>query len=393
MEPHLPPMPTDILKKICTYLCYDGYVFTSRKISSCLNKNQDLVEYEKQIVKPLVIVFNCNSWDKTSRMIILPVNIEYNINITVDWGDGKQEDFCGLFDVESSFKHTYKSAGIFTIRVFPGKTQPGEQKKKSCLYGLGINRKTRPCSSWEWASKTNIKIISLGNIGIRDISYLYKKSLLKDFKFVETWDTSNIKYMDEVFSECTSFNADVSRWDVSKVIAMSHLFKHCHQFNINLNRWNVSSVQYMDYMFSDCYEYDQPMDLWDVSKVRTMSGMFFQCSVFNQNLNTWNISNVHSTEYMFYYCDRYNQEMSNWNTSSAWKMEQMFSGCTKFNQPLTSWDVSSVKSFRMMFYCCETLCQDFSSWQLKDNADTEDMFLRSNVQKHQYPFMHVIRKK
>lgn len=48
---------------------------------------------------------------------------------------------------------------------------------------------------------------------ITDMSGLFENSMLRNFKGIETWDTSNVKDMSSMFCGAKSFNYDISNWN------------------------------------------------------------------------------------------------------------------------------------------------------------------------------------
>ena len=69
--------------------------------------------------------------------------------------------------------------------------------------------------------------IYLGDIDTRkitDMSKLFFASNRKDFSGIESWDTSNVKNMSDMFYGCINFNQNISNWNVSKVRNMAFMF-------------------------------------------------------------------------------------------------------------------------------------------------------------------------
>ena len=54
-----------------------------------------------------------------------------------------------------------------------------------------------------------------------------------------------------MFSNATSFNANISNWDVSSVIVMPFIFNNASSFNQDLSSWDVSNVTSMSQAFNN----------------------------------------------------------------------------------------------------------------------------------------------
>jgi surface protein len=59
---------------------------------------------------------------------------------------------------------------------------------------------------------------------------------------VDTWDTSNVVDMKDMFRYTPTFNGDVSSWNVSRVTTMRGMFRQAVAFNSDLSKWDVRSV-------------------------------------------------------------------------------------------------------------------------------------------------------
>ncbi|TKZ15480.1 BspA family leucine-rich repeat surface protein, partial [Brachyspira catarrhinii] len=70
----------------------------------------------------------------------------------------------------------------------------------------------------------NINLGSIDTSLITDMSSLFKESSRKKFNGIETWDTSNVTDMHDIFFNCRKFNNDISKWNVSNVENMSCMF-------------------------------------------------------------------------------------------------------------------------------------------------------------------------
>ena len=179
--------------------------------------------------------------------------------------------------------------------------------------------------------------------------YTQKKSAIKIYGPIETWDVSQITDMSRLFADLENFNEDISNWNVSNVTNMHATFYNATSFNKPLNSWNVYNVTDMSNMFHNATAFNQPLNLWNVSNVTDMQYMFYQTHKFNQPLNSWNVSNVTNMRYMFAYASKFNQPLNDWDVKNVTDMSFMFSYAYSFKQPLYKWNVSNNTNIRYMF--------------------------------------------
>ena len=87
---------------------------------------------------------------------------------------------------------------------------------------------------------------------------------------------------------------DINTWDTSLITDMSNLFYGESTFNGDISDWDVSSVTSMDWMFYGASVFNQDISDWDVSNVTTMYRMFAKTDSFNQDIGVWDVSSVTS---------------------------------------------------------------------------------------------------
>ena len=146
--------------------------------------------------------------------------------------------------------------------------------------------------------------IALGDIdtsAITDMSLLFMDSTRRDFKGIESWDTSSVVDMRGMFFRAKHFNHNINSWDTSSVINMGSMFMEAESFNQPLDKWDTSSVISMEAMFKDATNFNQALDSWDTSRVEFMTRMFGGAKNFEQKLDSWDISSVRDNQQMFWY--------------------------------------------------------------------------------------------
>ena len=127
-------------------------------------------------------------------------------------------------------------------------------------------------------SKGQTNLNDIDTSKITDMSFLFSIDNFSNLPYnfdVSSWDVSNVKYMNTMFYDCTSFNSDLSKWDVSNVEYMNSMFYGCTNFNSDLSKWDVSKVENMNSMFYGCEKFNCDLSKWNVSRVdKYMSSMF-----------------------------------------------------------------------------------------------------------------------
>ena len=89
-----------------------------------------------------------------------------------------------------------------------------------------------------------------------------KKKALEKYGAINTWNTSNITSMKNLFNNKINFNDNISNWDTSRVTNMEDMFCGCNSFNQSLNNWNTINVTNMRNMFNGCSSYSYPLFSW-----------------------------------------------------------------------------------------------------------------------------------
>lgn len=142
----------------------------------------------------------------------------------------------------------------------------------------------------------------------------------------------------------------INTWDTSGVTDMSNLFKNAFKFNQPIGNWNTSNVTNMSGMFCEAHFFNQPINNWDTSNVTDMSKLFHYAYYFNQPLNNWDTSNVINMSHMFCAAHSFNQCLKSWDISKATNMERMFCEARKFDEDnIDGWNLAN-KNIDYIFY-------------------------------------------
>jgi surface protein len=191
---------------------------------------------------------------------------------------------------------------------------------------------------------------------------------------IGSWNTQNVTNMVRTFRQATAFNQPLNNWNVGNVTSMLEMFHLATNFNQNLDNWNTSSVTTMREMFQQASAFNGSIDTWDVSNVTNMQDMFRQAAAFNQPLNSWNVSSVTTMLRTFFGATAFNQSINNWNTSSLTSAANMFQGATSYNQSMNNWNTATITNMSSMFQGATAFNGDISAWNVANTTNMSSMF-------------------
>lgn len=135
-------------------------------------------------------------------------------------------------------------------------------------------KKYTPKTKQELQTLVDDESIYLGDIDtslITDMSDLFLASERKDFKGIESWNTSKVENMESMFSYAKYFNEDISTWDVTNTYYFSNMFYCATSFNQDLSKWNINVDKKYEYEYMSEYAKD----------------MFYGAKSFKQDISTW----------------------------------------------------------------------------------------------------------
>ncbi len=274
------------------------------------------------------------------------------------------------------------------------------------------------------SSKYDLYIGAKGKvIANEDSGYVfYDFRGVKEINFDNNYDTSNAVDMTKMFMNCTNLQAlDLSTFDTRDVTSMYAMFcmwdglnnigleskieyiKFGNNFitdnvqnmrsmfaglrklkELDVSNFNTSNVTTMYHMFTECDGLKE-LDLssFDTSKVTDMEQMFGESeNLETLDLSNFNTTNVTNMKWMFQGCSNLtNLNIRSFNTSKVTDMEGMFAKCSNIIElDLCSFNTSNAVNMKWMFG--ETpnlkLIKVSSNWTT-NNADTQDMFVYSNI--------------
>ena len=288
-------------------------------------------------------------WTTTanSESIQLPYTGTGTYSGTIDWGDGNTDVNDGTVST-----HTYATAGTYTVIItgdcigWDFNTAGGSTYWTSVVNWGQLQLGTENYG-YNFAYCPNLDLSSVqGTLDLTGVTnfdgLFYDCGSLTTINNINSWDTSAITTMNEMFSACFVFNQSLS-FNTSAVEFMNFMFADCQVFNQSLS-FNTSSVTSMGSMFKGCSSFNSALTFTSTSAVTDMNAMFNGCSVFNQPL-TFDTSAVEFMDRMFRDATAFNQNISSFNTGAVTNMEGMFRDAPAFNQNIGTWNVANVQDF------------------------------------------------
>ncbi len=283
--------------------------------------NQPIDSWDTSKVVDMTSMFNgaksfnqpLNSWD-TSNVVSMSCMFDgaKAFNQPLDkWDTSNVIDMADMFCGAKSFNQNIDSWNVSNVKVNENFDFKG-MFKDSNMDSLPIWYSSK---KMDWRDSVKITYTSISKSIIKYIEKDAQSNKYVPKSKKELWalcynksislgdiDTSNIVDMSELFrwyNDRSDFSG-IDSWDTSKVADMANMFFGVKSFNEDINSWDTSNVVSMYCMFCDAKSFNQPLDSWDISSVEFMTGMFEGAESFNQNLNLWNVSSVRDNQRMFW---------------------------------------------------------------------------------------------
>lgn len=159
---------------------------------------------------------------------------------------------------------------------------------------------------------------------------------LTSIEGIENLNTSNVKYMNEMFGQCSNLETlDLSHFNTEKVGNMSNMFNGCTKLrDLNISSFNTENVTNMYGMFYGC----SSLETLDLSHFNTryvrkdgMNNMFNGCS----SLSSLDVSNFITDKNsmhldgLFQGCSSLQTlDLSSFDTRGAGSVNYLFDGCS-----------------------------------------------------------------
>ena len=214
---------------------------------------------------------------------------------------------------------------------------------------------------------------------VKDMSSMFSDCAALTSLDLKNFNTKDVTKMDRMFSGCAALTSlDLKNFNTKNVTDMSGMFSHCAALtSIDLKNFNTKNVTDMSSMFSGCVALTS-IDLknFNTKNVTDMSGMFSHCAALTSiDLKNFKTKKVTDMSSMFYDCAALTSiDLKNFNTKNVTDMGHMFFGCAALKSiDLKNFNTKNVTDMSSMFFGCEALTtiNSNTTWQC---PESEDMF-------------------
>lgn len=219
---------------------------------------------------------------------------------------------------------------------------------------------------------SNVRDVQFDNDTLKsavDEYFTNSKKAISKYGFIETWDTSEVTNMDNLFQDKTSFNHELF-WDTAKVTSMKFIFNRCTTFNQNIY-FNLESVKCLNGMFNGCIQFNRTIN-FDLPLVENCDKMFQNCSQFNSPIQLTSCKKLIQTQEMMRGCINFNKFLTISDTTRLTGVFAMFRDCKELNKHPRI-DFSKIISTYQMFQGCTNL-QKLNDMRMPNVTTLAQMF-------------------
>ena len=237
--------------------------------------------------------------------------------------------------------------------------------------------------AWNARNVEEVDVTGWDLSNARNLSGLFADaSKLKTIKGLNTWNTSNVTDISQVFFNTAIESVNLRNWNTSNVTNMSNLFYNCKNIEeIDLSSFDTSNVLYISYMFYGTTSLTSVnLDNWDIRKcVNTGSEFFTGSNVKNVSTRNWKIpkelTNWISRSWNATKVEKL--DVTGWDLSQTKDIQGLFGSSAKLTTiiGLNTWDTSNITNMFNLFYGCNLLeTIDLSSWNTSNVVNMNTMF-------------------
>ena len=211
--------------------------------------------------------------------------------------------------------------------------------------------------------------------------WFYRCEALKQIEGLEYLNTSEVKDMSSMFSDCAALTSlDLKNFNTKDVTKMDRMFSGCAALtSLDLKNFNTKNVTDVPVRVSDCWALTS-LDLqhFNTQNVTDMSLMFSRCVALTaldlKNFNTQNVTDMSS---MFFNCSELTSlNLKSFNTQNVTDIKAMFTNCMSLTSlDLKNFNTQNVTDMSWMLYNCTALTSlDLKNFNTQNVTDMSSMF-------------------
>ena len=271
-----------------------------------------------------------------------------------------------------------KKEGDILVPAWAGTSQEENTTTARVVFDASF-RDFRPTTTAKWfyrceALKQIEGLECLNTSEVKDMGYMFSDCKALTSLDLKNFNTQNVTKMNYMFYNCWALTSlDLKNFDTQNVTDMNSMFYNCRTLaSLDLKNFNTQNVTDMNSMFAYCLALTS-LDLknFNTQNVTNMEGLFANCeALISLDLINFDTQNVTNMKWMFSSCKALTSiDLKHFNTQNVTDMSGMFKGCSGLTSlDLKNFDTQSVTDMSWMF----TDCMALTSLDLK-NFDTQNV--------------------
>lgn len=358
----------------------DGYVYRPDEIPSCRRMKYFADKHEATDAEPVIKNENGISLPtEIPRDKVRSITFVQHQNVPTDAAD-------------------WDASIIGNRSVIGWATASSDQGLVDITYGSAGRKPRAPRDSYylfsDFFSLSDIDLVNLDTSDIKYMFDMFSRCASLESLNLSSLDISGVESLSGIFNGCTSLRSvDLSNLDTSKVIDMSNMFDGCSSLtSVDLSPLETSCVNTIAFMFRGCTSLTSlDLSVFESSELKKMEDAFAGCA----SLQTLDVSDLDTSRVvdtdgsylalgssyeggLFSGCSSLVEivGIDKWDTSCMEDAGHMFRGCTSLEHvDLSGWNLKRMDSLIGLFSGCSSLEEiSFSGWDTSHVRDMTSMF-------------------
>jgi surface protein len=206
----------------------------------------------------------------------------FNQNLD-SWDVSNVKYMYGMFAGANKFNGEVKSWNVQAVRDFE------QMFDRAVAFDRDIRQWNIRSNAYKWNMLANTKFIEIYKCN-GGLSTCYVTTFSTDYAFLQAVTACFSESVDgdcECSGGCGETFVHISKWNTTGMKYFQNLFYNRASFNQDIGAWDTSAAVRMDDMFSGARAFNRDISGWIVGSVRDMSNMFNGASSFDVNISSW----------------------------------------------------------------------------------------------------------